>query len=391
MDYNFLQEYWWFIVSLLGALLVFLLFVQGGQSLFFSLGKDAIDRKMLVNSVGRKWEFTFTTLVTFGGAFFASFPLFYSTSFGGAYWVWVLILACFIVQAVSYEYQNKDGNIWGSKVYQICLFLNGVLAPILLGAAVSTFFFGANFSVNKDAMVNLVDSNFTISSWLPYKGYNLHGLEAVFNIWNVVFGLAIFFLSRTTALLYFINNINDAKIEKDAKKQLTWNAAIFVILFLAYLGVLLVKEGFAYNPETLEVYMEPYKYLNNLIQMPLVAILMLIGVVLVLAGILMTLLKDNFKKGIWFEGVGVVFTALAIFLIAGWNNTVYYPSAIDPEYLQHSLHIRNSSSSEFTLTAMFYVSFAVPFVLAYIIYAWRSIDLHKLTKEEVTDPSGHNY
>lgn len=390
MSYSFLQEYWWFIVSLLGALLVLLMFVQGGQSFFLSLGKDNAERKMLLNSTGRKWEFTFTTLVTFGGAFFASFPLFYSTSFGGAYWVWVLILFCFIVQAVSYEYLNKKGNVWGSKTYQIFLFLNGLLAPILIGAAVSTLFFGANFSVSKDSMIDTASVGYTISRWLPFHGFQLHGLEAVFNIWNVVFGLAILFLSRTTALLYFMNNIDDKALFEKSKKRLSWNAAIFVVLFLAWLGVVLTKEGWSYNSYG-EVFAEPYKYFNNLMAMPLVLVVMLVGVLAVVAGILLTLLKDNFKKGIWIEGLGVVLTALALLLIAGWNNTCYYPSVVTEGYMNHSLNIRNSSSSEFTLKAMFYVSFLVPFVLAYICYAWRAIDIHKLTRSEVEDKDSHLY
>ena len=250
MDYAFFQNYWWFLIALLGALLVFLLFVQGGQSLFFSLGKDLTERRLLVNSVGRKWEFTFTTLVVFGGAFFASFPLFYSTSFGGAYWVWMLILFCFIIQAVSYEYQNKHGNVLGSKTYQIFLFINGLLAPILLGTAVSTFFTGANFAVNRSAIAELSGASQTISTWLPWNGIQLHGLEAVFNLWNVLLGVAVFFLSRTTALLYFINNIDDKSIESKSRSALAWNAAAFLLCFLPYLSFLLTKQGFAVNSET---------------------------------------------------------------------------------------------------------------------------------------------
>lgn len=390
MSYTFFQEYWWFLVSVLGALLVFLLFVQGGQSLFFSLGKDLTDRKLLVNSVGRKWEFTFTMLVVFGGAFFASFPMFYSTSFGGAYWVWMLILFCFIIQAVSYEYQSKHGNIWGSKTYQICLFLNGLLAPILLGTAVSTFFTGANYTIDREAILNLGEASNVISKWLPYNGMQLRGLEAVLNPWNVVFGIAVFFLSRTSALLYFINNIEDSALDRSARKRLAWNAAAFLLFFLPYLSFLLTKDGFAVNPQTQEIFMEPYKYFNNLIQMPIVLIVMLVGVVLVLAGILLTLLKPNFKKGIWYEGLGVVMTALALFLIAGWNNTSYYPTLADG-HLQESLTIYNSSSSPFTMQAMSYVSLLVPFVAAYMIYAWRALDLHKITKKEMSDPHGHNY
>lgn len=388
MDYAFFQEYWWLLISLLGALLVFLLFVQGGQSLFFSLGKDNLNRRLLVNSVGRKWEFTFTTLVVFGGAFFASFPLFYATSFGGAYWVWIIILFSFIIQAISYEYQNKDGNIWGSKTYQICLFINGLVGPILLGAAVSTFFTGARFQINRDAIVDLEAVSQTISTWVPYHGLQLRGLEAVLNIWNVVFGLAVFFLSRTTALLYFINNIDDADLRASSRRALAWNATAFLLLFLPYLSFLLTKEGFAVNPETGEVFMQAYKYFINLVEMPAVLVMMLVGVVLVLAGILLTLLRRDYRHGIWFEGVGVVLTAMALFLIAGWNNTAYYAST---EYLQHSLTIRNSSSSPFTLETMSYVSLIAPFVLAYIWYAWRALDLRKITKKDIEDPHGHNY
>lgn len=388
MSYEFFQDYWWFLISLLGALLVFLLFVQGGQSLIFSLGKEGIDRRLLVNSTGRKWEFTFTTLVVFGGAFFASFPMFYSTSFGGAYWVWMLILVCFVIQAVSYEYQNKHGNVWGSKTYQWCLFINGLLAPILLGTAVSTFFTGARFHIDRDAIIALDGGSRVMSTWVEYYGYQLHGLEAVFNLWNVAFGLAIFFLSRTTALLYFINNIDDDELGKKAKARLTWNAAAFLILFLAYLSFLLTKEGFAVSPETGEVYMQAYKYAINLWEMPIVLLVMLVGVVLVLAGILLTLLKEGFRKGIWLEGVGVVLTALCLFLIAGWNNTAYYPST---EHLQHSLTIRNSSSSPFTMEAMSYVSLVAPFVLAYMWYAWRALDLFKISKKSLADPHAHNY
>lgn len=394
MDYAFFQEYWWLLVSVLGALLVFLLFVQGGQSLFFSIGKEQLDRKLLVNSIGRKWEFTFTTLVVFGGGFFASFPLFYSTSFGGAYWVWMLILFCFIIQAVSYEYQNKNGNVLGSRTYQTFLFINGLLAPILLGAAVSTFFTGSTFMVNREAIADLSGASQVISEWLPYKGIQLHGLEAVLNIWNVVFGLAVFFLARTTALLFFINNIDDEAIYKRSRGALAWNAAIFLILFLAYLFFLLTKQGFAYDPANPEVtYLVDYKYWKNLIEMPAVFAIFFIGVVLVLAGILLTLLKEGFRKGIWFEGIGVVLTALALFLIAGWNNTSYYPaySADMPELINHSLNIRNSSSSPFTLKTMSFVSLIIPFVLAYIVYAWRALDLHKITRKEMLDPDGHNY
>ena len=387
MDYSFLQEYWWLLVSVLGALLVFLLFVQGGQSLFFSIGKEQLERKLLVNSVGRKWEFTFTTLVVFGGGFFASFPLFYSTSFGGAYWVWMLILFCFIIQAVSYEYQNKNGNVLGSKVYQSFLFINGLLAPILLGAAVSTFFTGSTFMVNREAIADLTGASQVISAWLPYKGIQLHGLEAVLNVWNVVFGLAVFFLARTTALLFFINNIDDETIYKRSRSALAWNAAAFLLLFLAYLFFLFTKKGFAYDPANPEVtFLVDYKYWHNLTDMPLVFATFGVGVLLVIGGILLTLLRDGYKKGIWLEGIGVVLTALALFLIAGWNNTSYYPaySTAMPEIINHSLNIRNSSSSPFTLKAMGVVSLLIPFVLAYIIYAWRALDLHMILMDIIT-------
>lgn len=388
MSYSFFQEYWWFLVSLLGALLVFLLFVQGGQSLIFSLGKDPVARKMMINSTGRKWEFTFTTLVTFGGAFFASFPLFYSTSFSGAYWVWMLILVCFVIQAVSYEYQNKHGNVWGSRTYQMFLLLNGILGPVLLGAAVSTFFTGSYFVVDKSSITNLLGGNAVISQWQPYHGVLLHGLEAVLNPWNIVLGVAVFFLSRVTALLYFINNINDDSLRARSVRRLMSNTIAFLVFFLAYVGFLLTTEGFAFDPATGEVFMEKYKYLHNLLQMPLVLVLFLVGVVLVLFGIGKTLLSRSFKRGIWFEGVGVVLTVLALFLIAGWNNTSYYPSVAD---LQSSLTIRNSSSSPFTLKTMSIVSLLIPFVLAYIVYAWRALDLRKITKGEVTDSKNITY
>lgn len=388
MDYSLMQEYWWFLISLLGALLVFLLFVQGGQSLIFSLGKEPMDRKMLVNSTGRKWEFTFTTLVTFGGAFFASFPLFYSTSFGGAYWVWMLVLLCFVIQAVSYEYQNKHGNVWGSKTYQVFLFLNGVLGPLLLGVAVSTFFTGSYFTVNKASILDLTGGSQVISQWVPYKGFMLHGLEAVFNPWNLVLGVAVFFLSRTTALLYFINNIKDVRLHTEANRRLIKNAGAFLVFFLAYIGFLLTTKGFAVDPATGTVSMESFKYLNNFLQMPVILALFLIGVVLVLFGIGKTVMNKNFTKGIWFEGTGVVLTVLALFLVAGWNNTSYYPSLHE---LQSSLTIRNSSSSPFTLKAMSIVSLLIPFVLAYIFYTWRALDLRKITKQEMSDSSNASY
>jgi cytochrome d ubiquinol oxidase subunit II len=364
MDYSFYQHYWWLLVSVLGALLVFLLFVQGGQSLIYTLGKKEEDLHTLLESVGKKWELTFTTLVTFGGAFFASFPLFYSTSFGGAYWVWMLILLCFVVQAVSYEYIHKKGNLLGSNTYKAFLLANGVLAPILLGAAVSTLFFGAEFKVDKD---NLTEIMPVISTWQN----PLHGLEAVGNLWNVVLGLAIFFLARCLGALYFINNIDNEEIRQGARKQVLINAIGFLIFFLPYLVKLLLKEGLTENPDTGVIATESFKYLNNLLAMPLLIIILLIGVVLVLFGLIKTYLQPKFTRGIWFAGIGTVFVVLTVLLIAGYNHTAYYPSLADP---QSSLTITNSSSSLFTLKAMSIVSLFIPFVLAYIWYVWRSMD-----------------
>lgn len=377
--YILLQHYWWFVISLLGALLVFLLFVQGGQSLLFTIGKTEIQQKMLLNSTGRKWEFTFTTLVTFGGAFFASFPLFYSTSFGGAYWVWMLILFCFVIQAVSYEYQAKKGNLLGKKTYQVFLIINGVVGPILLGTAVATFFHGAEFLVDKEQITNIAMP--VISSWAtPW-----HGLEAAFVIWNLCLGLGVFFLARVLALLYFINNINDAEINARSRKQLIPETILFLVFFLTFLVHLLVTDGFAVNPDTKEVFMQPYKYFINLIEMPAVLAVLLVGVVGVLFGIGKTLLAKEWTKGIWFSGTGTVLTVLALLLCAGWNNTAYYPSIT---HLQSSLTIQNSSSSLFTLEVMSYVSILVPFVLAYIFYAWRALDLHKIDSQEMSE-GGH--
>ncbi|MDR0419880.1 MAG: cytochrome d ubiquinol oxidase subunit II [Prevotellaceae bacterium] len=380
--YTFLQHYWWLLVSLLGALLVFLMFVQGGQSLLFTIGKNRIQQKMLLNSTGRKWEFTFTTLVTFGGAFFASFPLFYSTSFGGAYWVWILILLCFVLQAVSYEYQAKHGNLLGKKTYQIFLIINGILAPVLLGAAVGTFFNGANFIVEKQNLTNL--ANPVISSWTtPW-----HGLEAAFVIWNVLLGLAVFFLSRVLALLYFVNNIDDDEIQKKSRKRLIIETVLFLVCFLTFFVHLLVQDGFAVDPQTNMILPpKPYKYLHNFIQMPAVLAVLLIGVVGVLFGIGKTILSATWKKGIWFAGTGTVLTVLALLLCAGWNNTAYYPSLTD---FQSSLTISNSCSSLFTLKTMAYVSILIPLVLAYIVYAWRALDRHKITGKEMEE-NEHTY
>ncbi|KGN70388.1 cytochrome d ubiquinol oxidase subunit II [Porphyromonas sp. COT-108 OH1349] len=382
-SYIFLQHYWWLVISLLAALLVFLMFVQGGQSFIFTIGKEPINRRMLINSVGRKWEFTFTTLVTFGGAFFASFPLFYSTSFGGAYWVWSLILLCFVIQAVSYEYQNKRGNVWGSKTFQIFLFINGVMGPLLIGTAVGTFFTGANFIVEKGNLVNI--GNSTISYWTN----SFHGIEAIWSSpWNIILGIAVLFLSRVTGLLYFINNIDDDALRARARKSILPNAVIFLATFLAFLAFLLTTTGWAVDPTTGVVKPEEYKYLHNLLDLPALIVALLIGVVLVLYGIGRSALDKSFNKGIWYQGVGVVLTVLVLFLLAGWNNTAYYPSLANR---QSSLHLGNSSSSEFTLKVMAYVSIAVPFVFAYIFYAWRQLDFHKITKDEMKDKDAHIY
>ena len=379
--YIFLQQYWWLIVSLLGAILVFLLFVQGGNSLLFCLGKTEEHRKMLVNSTGRKWEFTFTTLVTIGGAFFASFPLFYSTSFGGAYWLWMIILFSFVLQAVSYEFQSKAGNLLGKKTYRTFLVINGVVGPLLLGGAVATFFTGSDFYINK---ANMTD---TIMPVISHWGNGCHGLDALTNIWNVILGLAVFFLARVLGALYFINNIDDKELTDKCRRAVLNNTVLFLLFFLAFVIRTLVSDGFAVNPDTQEVYMQPFKYFTNFIEMPVVLILFLIGVVLVLFGIGKTVLKKTFDKGIWFTGIGTVLTVLSLLLVAGYNNTAYYPSYTD---LQSSLTLANSCSSEFTLKTMAYVSILVPFVLAYIFYAWRSIDRHKITEKEM-DEGGHSY
>jgi len=390
MDYTFLQQYWWFLVSLLGALLVFLLFVQGGQTFIFAARRDDSLQRMIVNATGRKWEFTLTTLVTFGGAFFASFPLFYSTSFGGAYWVWIIICLTFVIQAVSYEYQSKHGNVWGKKTFQTFLFINGVLAPILLGAAVSTLFTGANFIVDKGAIYDLTSSMQTISVWQqdPLTGLQLHGLEAIFNPWNVILGVSLLFLARTTALLYFINSIRDDVSYDRARKSLLPNAIIFVVLFVAYVVFLMITKGYDVDLVTGAVSLVKYKYLQNFLAMPVLLVLFLVGVVLVLAGVVLTLVKQGFRKGIWFEGLGVVLTVLSLLLIAGYNHTAYYPSIAD---LNSSLTIQNSSSSSYTLQAMSFVSLLIPFVLAYIIYAWRAIDRKKITRQEMTQEGEIKY
>lgn len=375
MTYDFLQHYWWFIISLLGGLLVFLLFVQGANSMIFQLGKTEEERRMLINSTGRKWEFTFTTLVTFGGAFFASFPLFYSTSFGGAYWVWVLILFTFIIQAISYEFQNKAGNLFGVRTFQTGLIINGILGPLLLGGAVATFFTGSNFIVEKGNITDFMQP--VISHWANGS----RGLDVLLNPWVVIFGISVVFLARILGTLYINNNVNDDIIRGRVRKQLLVNTVFFLLFFLPFLIVTLVGEGYAVN-EAGVIVMEPMKYLNNLLAMWPLAIILLVGVVLLLFGIIKTVLKPEYVRGIWPAGIGVVLVVLVLFLIAGWNNTAYYPSTAD---LQSSLTLQNSSSSEFTLKAMFYVSFLVPFVLAYIFYAWRAIDKKAIDRKEIAE------
>ncbi len=362
-----LQQYWWIIISLLGAILVFLLFVQGGQTLIYTLGKTDMERRLIVNSLGRKWEFTFTTLVTFGGAFFASFPLFYSTSFGGAYWVWMLILFAFIIQAVSYEFRSKPDNFLGAKTYETFLFINGLLGTILLGIAVATFFTGSEFSVN--------EMNF--SKWEGAA----RGLELALNPHNISLGLAVFFLARVLAILYFMNNIDDENIFSRSKKQLIYNAIPFLVFFLVFVIWLMFIDGFAYDPVSKKVSYESFKYLHNFLQMPLVMIIFLLGVVFVLLGIGKSIFTIC-TKGIWVAGVGTILTVLALFLVAGFNNTAFYPSTYD---LQSSLTIENASSSKYTLKAMSYVSLMVPFVIAYIWYAWKLINNKKIDAEEMNE------
>lgn len=379
MDYISLQHYWWFIVSLLGALLVFLMFVQGANSLVFSLGATPEERRVVINSTGRKWEITFTTLVTFGGAFFASFPLFYSTSFGGAYWLWMIILFSFVLQAVSYEFQNKLGNVLGTRTFQWMLVLNGIVGPLLLGGAVATFFNGSNFVIDKE---NLTSLQPIISHWANGS----YGLDALLDPWNLVFGMAVFFLARILGTLYIINNVDDENIRCRASVRLVGCTVVFLVLFLAFLVRTLLKEGYAVDATTGLVVMEPMKYLHNLLTMWPLLIGFALGVVLLLYGIIRTVVSKSYIKGIWPAGIGVVLAVLALLLCAGWNGTAYYPSNVD---LQSSLTIANSCSSEFTLRTMFYVSLLVPFVVAYIAYAWYAMDKKKLTKEEIAEEEAY--
>ena len=375
ITYSFLQHYWWFLVSLLGAILVFLMFVQGANSMLFSLSRTPEERRMLVNSTGRKWELTFTTLVTFGGAFFASFPLFYSTSFGGAYWLWMIILFSFVLQAVSYEFQNKLGNLLGPKTFQWFLIVNGIVGPLLLGGAVATFFEGSNFVIEKANLTELGAP--IISRWANAS----HGLDALLNPWVLVFGLAVFFLARILGILYIINNVNDENIRSRGSVRLIGATVPFLILFLAFLIHTLLKDGYAWDPATGAIFMEPYKYLHNLLDMWYLTIVLLIGVVLLLYAIIRTVVSKTYIGGIWPAGIGVVLVVLVLLLFAGWNHTAYYPSTAD---LQSSLTIANSCSSEFTLSTMAVVSLLIPFVLAYIAYCWYSLDKKKIDKEEIT-------
>lgn len=390
LDYNGLQHYWWMIVSLLGALLVFMLFVQGGQTLIFSLAKTEKEKTMLLNATGRKWEITFTTLVTFGGAFFASFPLFYSTSFGGAYWVWMAILFAFIIQAVSYEFRSKANNFLGTKTFDVFLFINGVLGSILLGVAVSTFFTGSEFSVEKS---NIINQNLQkmpiISAWeTPF-----HGLEAVWTVeklaflQNISLGLAVFFLARILANLYFQKIIDSENIQKNSIKSLKINSILFLVFFLFWLIRLLLIDGFAVNPANQEVSMEAHKYLNNFLEMPFVLVVFLVGVVMVMLGIFINVFQKS-KNGIWLSGIGTILTVWMLLLNAGFNNTTYYPSTYN---LQNSLTIYNSSSSEFTLRTMSYVSLLVPFVLAYIALVWKKLDAKNISEKDLEETEAHVY
>ena len=380
--YIFLQHYWWLIISLLAAILVFLMFVQGGNSMLFCLGKTDEQRKLLINSTGRKWEFTFTTLVVFGGAFFASFPLFYSTSFGGAYWIWMIILFSFILQAVSYEFQSKLGNLLGKKTYQTFLVINGFIAPFLVGVVVATFFTGSNFLVDKSNIGEL--SMPVISQWAN----NSRGFDMLASFWNISLGLAVFFLARILGALYFINNIDDDELIKRVRKSLIWNTIIFLVFFLLFVFRVLLGEGFAVDPSNGEVFLQPYKYWLNFIEMPILLILFLVGVLLVLFGIIYTIARFTFDKGIWFVGLGTILTVLSLLLVAGYNFTAYYPSNAD---LQSSLTIYNSSSSLFTLKTMAWVSIWIPVVIIYIFYTWRKIDARKISEKEFEEKNNSSY
>ena len=371
LSYLTLQEYWWFIIALLAGLFVFMNFVQGGQTLLFSVAKNEDEKDLIVNSLGRKWELGFTTLVMFGGALFAAFPLFYATSFGGAYYVWMAILFCYIIQAVAYEYRKKPGNVFGQKTYEIFLFINGSLGIILVGAALATLFTGGNFIVN----------SMHLSHWVKPT----YGLEALGVFFNVAFGFMLFFLARVQGALYFINNIKDETLERRARVVTKYEGMIFLLLFIYVVFTIITMNGYSYNQESSVVTQEAYKYLHNFTQMPIVSATFLIGALLVVTGIAMGAFSKS-KRGIFFSGVGTVLVVIALFLILGFNNTAYYPSLTN---IQSSLTIVNSSGSHYTLVAMSYVSLMVPFVLGYIIWAWRAMDKEPLTKEEIKKDSHH--
>ena len=365
MSYTFLQQYWWFVVSLLGALLVFLLFVQGANSLVYSLGRTEEGQLKVIESTGRKWEITFTTLVTFGGAFFASFPLFYSTSFGGAYWLWMIILFSFVLQAVSYEFQHRKGNLLGTRTYRWFLLLNGIVGPLLLGGAVATFFDGSNFIVEKASLTDIGAP--VISRWANASA----GLDALLDPWNLVFGFAVMFLARMLGILYIMNNVDDEDIRSRGSVRLIGCTVPFLVLFLAFFVRTLLKDGYAVDPATGLVFMQSMKYLHNYLDIWPLAVLTVTGVVLLLYGVVRTIISSTYIRGIWPAGIGVVLVVLSLLLVSGWGDTAYYPSNAD---LQCSLTIANSCSSEFTLRTMFYVSLLVPFVFGYIAYVWRVMD-----------------
>lgn len=373
ITYEFLQQYWWFLISLLGGLLVFLSFVQGGNSLIFLAGKNENERQLIVNSTGRKWELTFTTLVTFGGAFFASFPLFYSTSFGGAYWVWILILITFVFQAVSYEFQSKAGNLLGKNTFRIFLTLNGCLAPLLIGTAVGTFFTGSEFIVNKNAVGNIAAP--VISRWCS----DWCGLEAVANPFNVEFGLMVLFLTICLGALYMINNIDNDKLKIQLRKNLLVFFVLFLITFLIVVINLFTMQGYAVDSEG-TVYLQDAKYFKNIMAMPIVAAMFVVGALAFVLAVVFSLLKPKYNKGIWIAAPATVAVVIALFMLAGYNGTAYYPSSAD---LQSSLTLANSCSSEFTLKTMAIVSLAIPFVVAYIAYFWYKMDKKSLTSEEL--------
>lgn len=366
-----LQQYWWMIIALLGAVLVFLLFVQGGQSMMYSLGKEDSHRSLIINSLGKKWEFTFTTLVTFGGAFFASFPLFYSTSFGGAYWAWIVLLFCFIVQAVSYSYRSKENNFLGKRTYDAFLFANGILAPLLIGVVVGSFFTGSAFSLND---MNSVQ-------WHS----NLRGLDLLFNIPNLLLGISILTLSRVMACLYFMNNIESPSLIIKVRKELIINSILMLVFLISWVINIVLSDGYEVKANYI-VSIEKYKYLHNLLEMPANTLILLIGLILVLIGIAKGVLKSS-SKAIWFSGIGSILLVFSVFLLAGFNNTCFYPSTVD---LQSSLNIMNASSSHYTLTAMSYISILIPFVITYIFFAWRALNKEKISKENLATED-HKY